>query len=411
MNVRKDNSLLTHLRRTKLNLLTHSQNIYPYCVGVAYLEKLCSDSKQGFLITSDFFEQAEELISEATGKDIHAIQFTDSDVIINLAQYNANSVFIFDNLKDFIVAPIALKIMLDKIYENFCVAIFIIDQDLEQSLINKLIERKDYIGQMSYLSDTTCYDELKVPTIKDHPINGLAPLQQVAFDKIKSSKLNINGNNWSNDVLHDYDIVLESELEDARSVKRFFNIVYPYKVTNTINEYKRDNMADNALDIVIDIFGKEEIFKFTPKFLELVNTLTLVKDKKHLILTGYPIAGDNLYFTEYGGDLIYKLLTSGENPPFPPEAIMRLYLQDDQDASIDEFNSNENYKILIINGMPPKIPTNIAHFHVMDTYLEEAYNLINILYKNQNYNLSIPDLTINLYYMLNKKEGDCFPYF
>jgi hypothetical protein len=157
-----------------------------------------------------------------------------------------------------------------------------------------------------------------------------------------------------------------------------------------------------------------KIYEYSPKFHKLNNVLSLnttCRDKdttaRHLILTGYPLGAEG-YFSEYGGDLIYKLLTAVDNAYCTPDQIMRLYSYDtieEQIKMIDEFNNNLNYKVLIISDMPPAIPKEIHHFHVMDSKLDVAFELIDILYKNQNYpNLTEPQLDIHLYYALRNRK-------
>jgi hypothetical protein len=88
---------------------------------------------------------------------------------------------------------------------------------------------------------------------------------------------------------------------------------------------------------------------------------------------------------------------------------MRLY-DGDPVENMKLFNSDSNYKVLIANELPPAIPLNINHFHIIDTKLDVAFALVDILYKNNNYTTQPPPLDIHLYYMLNNKEGSKMTY-
>jgi hypothetical protein len=422
----KNENLIRRLERTRLNLLTHTQNIYPYCVGIAYLKLLCGGRDNGFLITSSGnLEAAQKILNEYTGDNIVALSEDEEPWEVYMKY--PRSIIIFDSLKSILVNPELLKINIDAIYERGSVVIFIVDYDFPQAEINKLAPT--FVNDMTYLSDTFCSNELKVPEIKEfkeYTCGGevkddsiyLTGLQiEKLGDILNDNNINIPANNWyGNDELYALDNPITDMEKQSR--KRFFNIVYPFNVAKTIEDYRQNGLLEDGIEVVINLFGVHKIYEYSPKFHKLNNVLqmnTTCKGKedataRHLILTGYPITEEG-YFSEYGGDLIYKLLTAVDNPYCTPDQIMRLYLYstiEEQIKMIDEFNNNLNYKVLIISDMPPAIPKEVHHFHIMDSKLDVAFELIDILYKNQNYpNLTEPQLDIHLYYALrNRPPGD-----
>jgi hypothetical protein len=408
--------LIERLRKTKLNLLTHTQNIYPYNVALEYLKDLCGTDKYGFLVTNEENIPAIQEIFSDYGDD-----YIYKDTIFPVAYGDetlpymrfADSVVIFDSLK--MIASVddipAFKNILTKMYEKFHTVIIIADSDYDQADINKMVPF--FAGDMTYLSDKKLADTLSFPKINNcrKPIF-ITEEQKVKIDNI--SIKNLEGTNWyGQDMLYDSKIWIRvnDRLEEDQSPKRFFNIVYPYNVSKVIESSPN---VDQGLTTVINLFGKAQVFKYTPKFMRLNDTLCLKSCKedgsknRHLILTGYPILlEDNLYFGEYGGDLIYNLLTTELEGDcvYSPSEVMRLYVGDPVE-NMKLFNSDTNYKILIANELPPIVPFNINHFHIMDTKLDVAFALIDILYKNHNYigQSPSPDLDIHLYYMSSRKE-------
>jgi hypothetical protein len=397
--------LVEHLRKTKLNLLTHSSNHYPHIVAYTYLQNICGNRHNGFVITQpDNIEDLETKIRDATTSRIFAYPYSDNNIEdLEYLQY-ADSVIIFDSLF-MMIGDIDdkekihnFKYIIEEIYKKFSVVIFIVDSTYDQADINKLAPY--FVNNMSYLSDNVLPPgepiESKIIDCKLKRKN-MTNMQIAKIDKIVNNE-NIDSRNWTNDKLY------TNTYDGIYSPKRFFNVVYPFKVAETI-----DSAVDNdeGLELVVNLFGIDEFLSYMPKMKSLYDDITLNKHCKsdsssisrRLIFTGYPINLKNeVQFGEYGGDLIYNLLINKEAPIYDASQVMRLYVGDPVE-NIKKFNSDPNYKILIANAMPAYAPQKINHFHIMDTNLETAFELIDVMFKNNNYDKLFPSLDIHLHYI------------
>jgi hypothetical protein len=414
----KQIKLVDHLRKTKLNLLTHSSNLYPHDVALAYLKSVCGNRHNGFIITQPGnIEELNEKIAKDTDSNIFAYPYSNAPEDLEYLRY-ADSVIIFDSLF-MMVGDVDNKNDIDNfediintIYEKFSVAIFIVDSSYDQADINKLAPR--FVNNISYLSDNavTVGGELIEPKIVDCKLD-CASMTTMQIEKIRSTVKDENTDslNWTNDKLYN------NTYDGIYSPKRFFNVVYPFKVAETIDKAVN---VDEGIQLVVNLFGIAEVLKYMPKMKRLYESLLLLyrhcKDDesilaRHLIFSGYPIninvGGVNeVQFGDYGGDLIYNLLTSESlaEPLYEPSQIIRLY-EGDPVENIRKFNSDPNkYKILIANTMPVYAPKGINHFHIMDTNLETAYDLIDVMFKNGNYGGKLPSLDIHLHYVYQEVD-------
>lgn len=411
----KQIGLVEHLRKNKLNLLTHSSNYYPYDVAYEYLKKVCGNRHNGFIITQPGnIEALNENIAKDGESTIFAYPYSEAPEDLEYLRY-ADSVIIFDSLfmmvgnvdsKDDIKN---FEKIIDTIYEKFSVAIFLVDSSYDQADINKLAPH--FVNNISYLSDTAVMfgGKLMEPEIIDCKLDR-APITNIQSEKIRSTVKDENTDslNWTNDKLYN------NTYGNIFSPKRFFNVVYPFKVAETIDKAVN---VDEGIQLVIDLFGVSEFLKNMPKMKRLYDSLSLLykhcKDDdsvlaRHLIFTGYPInvnvEGENqLQFGGYGGDLIYNLLVNNDVAIYEPSQVMRLYIGDPVE-NIKKFNSDSTYKVLIANTMPVYAPKEINHFHIMDTNLETAFDLIDVMFKNGNYKVSPPSLDIHLHYVYEEKD-------
>ena len=386
----------------KLNLLTHPLCYFPYDIGLSFLDYMCGQNRPGYLITSaQNIDIVKHKISESITGDIKVADY-DDDTFPYLRARGA--LIVFDSLymilgnvdnKDNITQ---FKNLIVKLYENRCTVVFIIDYGFSQEDINKLIPQEEFIDNTMYIN-FPFGDNLREPVFKnqckdDSKVMTITNKQEEILKAIKSIEL--SPNNFFHDIIY-YGKIGEENV----SYKRFFNIAYPYNVANIISE--QDNI-DSALQTVIHMFGREELLKDGPKIKRLYDILCLNtcktdgKGAKHIIFTGYPFDDDKLglIYGEYGGDIVYNLLTynPGGSPCYEPNAVIRSYVGDVIE-NINKFNTDPSIAILILNSMPPVIPKNVNHLHILDTRLDEAFNLIDVLYKPCG--SGFPDMDIHLY--------------
>jgi len=423
----KQIGLVEHLRKTKLNLLTHSSNYYPCDIAYEYLKKVCGNRHNGFIITQpQNIEALNEKITNNRESTIFAYPYSNAPEDLEYLRY-ADSIIIFDSLFMMVGNVDSEKDIenfqeiIDTIYKKFSVAIFLVDSSYDQADINKLAPH--FVNNISYLSDTavTFGGRLIEPEIIDCKLDR-ALITNMQSEKIRSTVKDENTDslNWTNDKLYNNTYIVEIDKKDKKgktekvfSPKRFFNVVYPFKVAETIDKAAN---VDEGIQLVIDLFGIPYFLENMPKMKRLYDRLSLLKDCKdddsvlarHLIFTGYPInvnvEGENqLQFGEYGGDLIYNLLVNNDVAIYDASQVMRLYIGDPVE-NIKKFNSDPTYKVLIANTMPVYAPKEINHFHIMDTNLETAFDLIDVMFKNGNYEVSPPSLDIHLHYVYEEKD-------
>ena len=410
--------LIEHLRKTKLNLLTHSIDNYPYVVAFNYLNAILDKDRNGFIITLPHnIDKLQKMIDENSNGNIFVYPYTDNWHDLEYIRF-PDSVIIFDSLY-MILGDVDnkncidnFKFLLDSLYERFSVVMTIVDSSYDQADINKLAPH--FPSNMSYLSDTASSTisegKLSEPVIIDCKLDR-APIteKQNAIINQVVKNINIDSLNWTNDKLYINNIYKDADDKFQDSPKRFFNVLYPFNVSDTIDKAAT---VDDGIQLVIDLFGIEEFLNYTPKIRRLYDKL-LIADRyckddssvlaRHVIFTGYPIyEGKNVRFGEYGGDLIYNVLTYGKNPPYETSQVMRLY-EGDPVENMKKFNEDKNYTILIANTMPVYAPQGIHHFHVIDTNMETAFDLIDIMFKNDNYDGKTAYLDIHLHYTYNDK--------
>lgn len=407
----------------RLNLLTHPLCFYPYRVAITTLVHICGDTKPGYLITSEEnVDNAVKLINDAGPNDIRVTHYGDTTYPY-LKAHGAlvifDSIFLMagegDDIADF-------KGTIKDLYEHNCQVIFIIDYGYPQENINKMVPH--FVDKTLYLNFNTAENagfttsgskqilsepEFIVQCQRKKELTLSESDSKYIKDILKNQK-ELEPNNFEHDVLYlNPTNPPDGKIEPIISPKRFLNVLYPYNVARIIDEQPD---IDKALYTIIRLFGTAEIFKFAPKILRLYDTITLNrtckndnKEAKHFILTGYPYYDDEvgvLKLGEYGGDLIYNLLTykdteTGEfaQSKFSPEQVARLYRGDSTEI-IKKFNEpGSDILILIANEIPPFDPAGVNHFHIIDTKLMDAFYLIDKLYKNCSD--GTPNLDIHLY--------------
>jgi hypothetical protein len=406
----------------RLNLLTHPLCFYPYRVAITTLVKICGDNKPGYLITSEGnVDIANHLIKESGPNDIKVAHYDDPTFPYLKAH---GALVIFDslylmageghNINDF-------KGTIRDLYEHNCQVIFIIDYGYPQENINKMVPH--FIGKTHYIN-FDMIGSVGFTVVKDKQIlNEPEFRNQCRRDKeltlsaesskyitdILAGQKELPFNNFNHDILYFNPVNPPDGLTgDILSPKRFFNVVYPYNIARIIDEQPD---VDKALYTIIRIFGTAEIFKFAPKIRRLYDTITMnrfckdSKGAKHFILTGYPYYDETVgasKFGEYGGDLIYNILTykdtdtgMASDAQFNPNQVARLY-RDDATEIIKKFNEpGSDILILIANELQPFDPAGVNHFHILDTKLMDAFYLIDKLYKNCTE--GVPELDIHLY--------------
>jgi len=397
----------------RLNLITHPLCFYPYQVAIETLVSICGDNKPGYLITSEEnVDIAIKLIKDGRSNDIRVTHYDDMTYPYLKAH---GALVVFDSL--YLMAGNAddlsnFKGTVKDLYEHNCQVIFIIDYGYPQKNINKIVP--EFINKTLYINYNRIIKELTEPAFinqchRDKELT-LSEEYSTYIKKMLVNQKEISSNNFSHDVLYEQSTnPADGISESILSPKRFFNVMYPYNIARIIDEQPD---VDKALYTIIRLFGMAEILKFAPKILRLFDTIKLnrfcksdTRGAKHFILTGYPYYDaevGTLKFGEYGGDLIYNLLTykdtdtgAASEAQFSPNQVARLY-RGDPAETIRKFNEpGSDILILIANEITPFDPVGVNHFHILDTKLLDAFYLIDKLYKNCPD--GIPDLDIHLY--------------
>lgn len=188
----------------------------------------------------------------------------------------------------------------------------------------------------------------------------------------------------------------EARLKKARLSlysKPITNFVYPGDIQDIYNSYNNNVIVNIPPDTDIDDHGwmtpliVSLLPKLSPKFTRL---LTIIKQHplyKHVIYTEY---------IDHHGAMLISTLLNYIN-------ISNLVLTDENysDELINNFNSGDHGKVLIINIIP-KIPLkNIYHMHFVDGYDFETVNSMkNMIIKRRHYSIIIEAVVIH-YYVCN----------
>lgn len=391
------------VRNYLLSFLTHSNSLHSYRVAFEYIRCMILNnrSQYGFIVTDQFkLESLRQLIVDNEYDDIIIATTYDDPVYL----HEDNSVIIFDSLKNLmgnfhedIESRKFFYNLLNRLKSKFNQVIAIVDNDMYQEDIAKVcsIDPKMFLylsdKQFTFINKET--NMLYYPKIHDE-IAIITKEQEAKLNSIIPKSDTPEPLNWINDEYR-----IPGNLSEI-SPKKYFNIVYPYQIEAAIKS--QANLS--TLDYIIDIFGEGEILKFAPKFRKLFDKITMSLDEglRHVIFTAYPNISDDGNDGDFGGDLIWILLTKKYN--LRAERLYDSSSDEEKFDTLQRYNNGE-FDILITNCYFMIPPVNVNHFHVIDSDLKTAFDMIDVIYKDINYGKEQnPDFDIHLYYLLKDEK-------
>lgn len=233
--------------------------------------------------------------------------------------------------------------------------------------------------------------DLKLPIIEPHPV------------KITENQIKKIG-----------DCLTNKNQEGCEDVIKYFTVSYPLRVDNIIEATEKGETNERKINIdeLIRIFGTKELLQYSPKVKKLLDTVVLSNGintkSRHVIL-----ASEENY---YGVDLISKIFENTEG--CSAIWVDRMLQEGVKLRNIQEFNikDGDNYiNNVFITGKDitsyyededrtKEISLkDITDFHILTPEFDTVNNIINNIFKSNNYDISlIPKLKIHIYYNIYK---------
>ncbi len=409
----KNEDLTSILRSYLLGLITCGDDIYPYRIAFNYARALVlhDKSQYAFIVTKEeFVDSLQEEINN-NGLDEYMIVTTYEEPVF--LGYD-NSIVVFDSLAtimgDFSEDNIRnLFIMLNKLNQKFCQVLAITDYNMTNEEISKLckLQPESFI----YLSDHAAGTQITMPDKKLY----FPRLVEDDITMTKEQEIKINSIikdapaplNWIND---EYRLPTDKykDAEGFISPKKYFNIVYPYNVESAI---KNNYDSIDALESIVNLFGPKEVLKYSPKFKTIIDDIVKTKTKdgidnifsRRVIFTAYPNVDDDNKDGDFGGDLLWIYLKDVEG--LSVKCLYNYHSYEEKMAIMQDFNSGDT-NILITNCYFIIPPLNVDHFHIVDSDLETAFNMIDVMFKNLGYGSATtsPSLDVHLHYVQRDKS-------
>jgi hypothetical protein len=406
--------LTTVLRNYLLGLITCADYIYPHRIAFNYAQALAlrDGSQYAFIVTIDIYvESLQELIDESGLGDYIIVTTYDEPVFL---RYD-NSIVIFDSLSSLMgdfsdnTNVRNLFIMLKTLNDKFCQVLAVIDSNMSNESITQLcgVQPESFI----FLSDHAAGTEFDSTTGKLY----FPRMIECDITMTKEQEIKINSIikdqpdplNWLSDKYRIANDKYKDEEGNPLSPKKYFNIVYPFNVEKAI----KDNYDTiETLESIVNLFGPKEILKHSPKFRDIIDNIIKYKKKdgaeiysRRVIFTAYPNVDNNDTDGDFGGDLLWIYLKEIEG--LNVKCLYNYHSYEDKMSIMQDFNEGDT-NILITNCYFVTTPKNVDHFHIVDSDLKTAFDMIDVMFKKLNYGTenSNPTLDVHLHYTQKDKS-------
>jgi hypothetical protein len=398
----------------------------------------------GILVTEDPESINEKILKEYEDKTsiIKRIEFLDYNQAIYKCYDTFKTMIVFDDIDSFrdaiwnfidpefetpdeegnygITNEVIYKRKLNKFYkevnDNNNYIIILTNYKTEESTIKNAIG--DFENKpLSFGVETGQVIKDKNGSIKLlSPVYEACPVKASKFqDEFIKKILNARETNYLNEI----DLKWSQENEDIVDLRKYYNVCYKYDIKNYLDMY-RENQND-AMQNLVDIFGLKGVLENAPKIQKLYDNICMncKKDnnatKRHVIFT----AVDSNYGAKLIEAIFNKKFINGEGKEINSIPNLSVYVPKKEDDYgydsetiqniITNFNEertddglNYKYNVLIINGYIPFPIRNVDEIHILDTDLNGAYDLVNNIFKIDNYDdRNYQQYKVKLYYTLD----------
>lgn len=397
------------LRNYLLGLITCADYIYPHRIAFNYAQALAlrDGSQYAFIVTSDtYLESLQELIIDSGLGDYIIVTTYEEPVFL---QYD-NSIVIFDSLSSLMgdfndESNIRnLFLMLNKLSDKFCQVLAVIDSNMTNESITQLctLQPESFIYLADHAAGTefdSTTGKLYFPRMVECDIT-ITKEQEIKINSIIKDKP--DPLNWLSDKYRIANNEYLDEYNNPLSPKKYFNIVYPFNVEKAI----KDNYDTiETLESIVNLFGPKEILKHSPKIKDVIDNIIKHKKKdgaeiysRRVIFTAYPNVDNNDTDGDFGGDLLWIYLKEIEG--LNVKCLYNYHSYEEKMSIMQDFNEGDT-NILITNCYFVATPKNVDHFHIIDSDLKTAFDMIDVMFKKLDYGTenSNPTLDVHLHYV------------
>jgi len=386
------------LRDADIGVLTYSPLAFPWNVAVTYMELILTKEyyQQGCIITQNK-EEVLDILAVSTEDYSEKISVFDyADEIEDCTALN-NGVAIFDSLNMISLDGERFVDIVRLLKKKYNMVLILTDFDTDNKSIAEMLsnfspEKIVYLSDHSFtqVDNNNTLDRFKVVRYDTK----LTDVQKLKIKEIFDTDSNVNAILTVNNPLE------KDEYIDI--VRRYFNVVYPFEIEKLINSGDEEISGD----LIIKIFGYQKVLQYAPKIAKLIDIVNLncAEFKKHVIFSA---------FDDFSGTKLIKILLENldaEQEKYQIVTIDKDMTDDEKTEAIDFYNSIDT-GILITSEAFTEYPKFVNYFHIMDGFLLDSVDMINKIYKDQNYKATIhfdyptvQPLTVNIYSA--SSEGD-----